>query len=334
MKSSRILVTGAAGEIAHSLLGRLSEPVVALDIRKPEHPLPSGAEFVQGSITDKQFLESLSQKYSFSTIFHLAALLSSGSEDNPLHAHDVNVNGSLNMLQLAREQSEAENRAVKFILASTVAVYGIREPNNKLDAGKVSEDQFLDPVSIYGINKLYVENLGRYFSERIRSSNQSRLDFRAVRFPGILSSDTVPTSGTSDYGPLMLHAAAKGESYGCFVPEDAVLNFMVMPDAVSALLALSQAKSSALSRRVYNATSFSLTAEEIRAEVLKAFPEAHIYFEPVEWRTKLIQTWPMDTDDSAARADWGWKPEFDRERAFHEYLVPGVRRKYSKENGV
>ena len=328
MKKSCILVTGAAGEIGHSIIERLSDPVLAVDIREPSDPLPEHVTFVKGSITDTDFLDSLNDRYSFSRIIHLAGLLSSGSEENPMHAHDVNVNGSLNLLQLARKQSEEENRNVMFVFASTIAVYGVRHPADKNSAGRVREDQFLEPVSMYGINKLYIEKLGRYFSEDVRATNKPRIDFRAVRFPGILSSDTVPTSGTSDYGPLMLHAAAKGEHYSCFVPENATLNFIVMPDAVEALLGIADAAPESLTRRIYNVTSFSVSAADIHEEVCKAFPDAKISFEPVEWRVALIDSWPIDTNDDSARADWNWQPKFDRERAFHDYLVPGVRRKY------
>lgn len=324
MKKRQVLLTGASGEIGHSLIERLDGPVLALDLREPEHELPPQVEFLRGDITDREFIGSLADSYSFSAIFHLAALLSSGSEQNPVRAHEVNVNGSLNLLELARLQSERQNAAVQFLFASTAAVYGIRPPADKMSAGKVSEDQFLDPVSMYGINKLYVEHLGRYFYQR----SNGKVDFRAIRFPGILSADTVPTSGTSDYGPLMLHAAAKGEPYSCFVSKEAQLNFIAMPDAVEAFALLAAAPAEALSRRVYNVTGFSVSAAEILEEVLAAFPQASVQFEPVEWRDKLVGTWPLDTDDSRAAADWGWRAHYDRYRAFQEYLVPGVRKRY------
>ncbi|MCB0345031.1 MAG: NAD-dependent epimerase/dehydratase family protein [Bdellovibrionales bacterium] len=328
MKKTCVLVTGAAGEIGHNLIERLKQPILALDIVKPDQTLPSHVDFRQGSVTDKEFIKSLGDEFSFSAIIHLAGVLSSGSEEDPFHAHDLNVNGSLNMLHLAHSQAQTENRSPVFVFASTIAVYSINPPFDKFSAGKINEEQFLNPVSMYGMNKLYVERLGQYFSTTIRTNTGSRVDFRALRFPGILSAETVPTTGTSDYGPLMLHAAAKGEAYSCFVPEDATLNFMVMPDAVEALVGISGADAAALTRRVYNVTSFSVTAAEIKSQVLKAFPQAEISFDPVSWRTNLISSWPMDTDDSAARSDWGWIPRFNREQSFQDYLVPGVRRKY------
>ena len=157
------------------------------------------------------------------------------------------------------------------------------------------------------------------------------LDFRSVRFPGLISAFTVPSGGTSDYGPEMLHAAARGVPYACFVREDAQIPFMAMPDAIKALLDLAKAPANALTRRVYNVTSFSLTASQFRQEVLKYFPQARISFDPDLKRNQIIDSWPADLNDHDARRDWSWQPDYDIERAFSEYLVPNIRRRYQKQ---
>ena len=338
-----VLISGANGEIGHSLINHyLKDPgthVVALDLRPSGEQYPaSRVTQVQGDILDQTLIQNLGKQFSFDTIFHLAALLSTGGEKNPLRAHQVNVEGSFNLLNTAREQSEQRGRSVTFIFPSTIAIYGIPTQSAKDAAGAVREDQFLAPITMYGTNKLYVENLGRYFTHYFRfleeSSAGNRIDFRAVRLPGIVSATTVPTGGTSDYGPEMLHAAAQGKTYNCFVTPEARLPFMVMPDAILALTSLAAAPQSALSQQIYNVTSFSLTAEEIRREVLKYFPNASIGYQVHPKRNSIVASWPGNTDDSAARKDWGWKPQFDKEAAFKNYLVPAIIERYSTTSKI
>jgi threonine 3-dehydrogenase len=155
------------------------------------------------------------------------------------------------------------------------------------------------------------------------------VDFRAVRFPGLISALTVPTGGTSDYAPEMIHAAAKGEPYACFVREDTRIPFMAMPDAVTALLQLAHAPQEVLTRSVYNVRAFSLTAGQIRDRVLQAFPTAQISFDQTDKkRQAIVDSWPADIDDSAARQDWGWRPEYNADKAFNEYLIPQIAQRY------
>jgi threonine 3-dehydrogenase len=187
---------------------------------------------------------------------------------------------------------------------------------------------------MYGCNKLYCELLGIYYNQYYRQLAAERpvmLDFRSVRFPGLVSAFTVPSGGTSDYGPEMLHAAAKGEPYACFVREDAEIPFMAMPDAVKALLDIAKAPTENLCRRVYNVTSFSLTAGEFRDQVVKYFPEAQITFEPDVKRQGIIDSWPAGLNDNDARRDWGWQPDYGVQRSFEEYLVPNIRKRYQHD---
>jgi nucleoside-diphosphate-sugar epimerase len=175
--------------------------------------------------------------------------------------------------------------------------------------------------------------LGSYFSrhyKQLAAEQPPTIDFRCVRFPGLISAITVPSGGTSDYAPEMLHAAAQGQPYACFVREEARIPFMVMPDAVRALLQLAHAPRARLTRQVYNVTSFSLSAAEVRERVLGAFGDAEITFDPDVKREAIIDSWPADIDDSAARMDWNWRPEYEVDRAFDEYLIPHIRRRYAQ----
>jgi nucleoside-diphosphate-sugar epimerase len=187
-------------------------------------------------------------------------------------------------------------------------------------------------MTMYGCNKLYCEHLGRYFTYYARQlgalSGASRLDFRAVRFPGLISADTLPMGGTSDFGPEMIHSAARGIPYSCFVDPDTRIPFMAMPDAVRALLDLARADGSRLSTRVYNVGAFNPSAAEIASRVEQAFPRARIDYAPDAVRSKIVASWPEDLDDGRAQADWGWCPAYDWQRAFDEYLVPGIDARY------
>jgi nucleoside-diphosphate-sugar epimerase len=185
---------------------------------------------------------------------------------------------------------------------------------------------------MYGCNKLYCEELGRYYGryyKQLAAITPLRVDFRAVRFPGLISAFTVPSGGTSDYAPEMIHAAAQGEAYQCFVRPDSRIPFMAMPDGVEALLALAAAPRERLTRTAYNVRAFNPSAEEIRHVVLRAFPTAEISYQVDTKRQGIVDSWPEDVDDSAARRDWGFAPAYDFDRAFREYLIPNIRERYS-----
>jgi nucleoside-diphosphate-sugar epimerase len=339
MRKKVILITGANGEVGHGLIHQLSgmadmPPVIVLDIRGlDDHMRPRVYETIVGDILDTALLETLINEYEIETVYHLAALLSTHSEFNPEVAHRVNVQGTVNLLRMATEQSHLRGQTVKFIFPSSIAVYGLPDLPTKAAAGAISEEQFLNPTTMYGCNKLYCEHLGRYYTFHYRqlavTDELYRVDFRAVRFPGLISALTLPTGGTSDYAPEMLHAAAQGKPYACFVREDTRIPFMAMPDAITALLALANAPAERLSQRVYNVTSFSPTAAEIRDLTLSTFSGAHITFQPHMKRQAIVDSWPADLDDSAARRDWGWQPKYDLRAAFDEYLIPTIAKRYA-----
>jgi nucleoside-diphosphate-sugar epimerase len=337
IRTPAVLVTGANGEMGHGLIERLAadgiSSIIAIDVRPVDPALASKcAATIAGDILDQRLLERLQSEFEIHSIFHLAALLSTRAEFTPEAAHRVNVEGTLHLLKIAIEQSQWHGSRVKFIFPSSIAVYGLPDLATKAKAGKVREDDYTNPVTMYGCNKLYCEHLGRYYAAYYRQlaadQKHDGVDFRAIRFPGLISAVTVPSGGTSDYAPEMLHAAAQGKPYNCFVKEDRTIPFMAMPDAIDAILKLHDAPHDRLSRVVYNIGAFSLSAGEIRDIVLNAFPSANIGYVPDDKRQAIVDSWPADVDDSAARRDWGLAPVYDAKRAFNEYLIPGIRQRY------
>lgn len=336
MRKKVTLITGVSGEVGLALVKRLAiegdQDLLTLDIRPIPQEYSQYSNHIQGDILDKSLLNRLISEFEIATIFHMAALLSTRGEFTPVAAHQVNVEGTMGLLQFAAEQSEWRGDPVMFIFPSSIAAYGMPDLETKSQFPKVREWEWNYPITMYGCNKLYCEMLGTYFSRDYRQLAAERpqmLDFRCVRFPGLISAFTVPGGGTSDYGPEMLHAAANGEPYSAFVRPDTQIPFMAMPDAVTALLLLSQAPKSALSRKVYNVTSYNLTATEFRDQVLEAFPDAKIDFKPDIKRQKIVDSWPADLNDNDARRDWGWQPEYDIDRSFDEYLIPNIVKRYS-----
>jgi threonine 3-dehydrogenase len=334
-----VLVTGASGEMGHGLIERLSErgglDILALDIRElPQEIRSRCAHTIVGDILDQFLLGRLVSEFEIHAVFHLAALLSTRSEFTPETAHQVNVGGTLNLLKLAVEQSRWHGQRVKFMFPSTIAIYGVPDLATKTKSGAVHEGQFLMPSTMYGANKLYCEHLGRYYSRHYRQlaveKERAGIDFRSIRFPGLISAFTVPSGGTSDYAPEMIHAAAQDQEYACFVREDTRIPFMAMPDGIDALLKLMDAPSEALSRSVYNTGAFNPSAGEIAELTRRAFPKAKITFQPDLKRQGIVDSWPADVDDTAARKDWGFKPAYDLALTFNEYLVPNIRRRYAR----
>lgn len=333
MREEGILITGASGEIGHALIdllhGRAAGQVLTLDLRPLEGEIASKvARTYVGSILDRNLLDTILSEYKVTTIIHLAALLSTRSEFTPVVAHEVNVDGTLYMLEFARSEAQSHGETVKFFYPSSIAAFGLPDVATKNAAGAVGEDDFNTPTTMYGCNKLSCEHLGRYYSYHYKQLDVAgvpgAVDFRSLRFPGLISAFTTPSGGTSDYAPEMLHAAAHGTPYDCFVRPDARIPFMAMPDAVTAILQLMDAPREKLSRQVYNLQAFNPSAGEIRDIVLKHFPQAELGFELDAKRMAIVDSWPAAVDDQAARKDWGFAPEYGIDRVFPDYLIPGI----------
>ncbi len=337
MRTPVTLITGANGEIGHGLIHRLTEfgntSIISLDLNPLSPALASKVtRHIMGSILDEQLLDRILVEYEIDHVYHLAALLSTRSEFAPMMAHRVNVEGTIAMLEFAQRQGESHGRPVLFLYPSSIAVYGMPSLEAKNRVGKVKEEEFLHPTTMYGCNKLYCEQIGNYYSrhyKQLAAEPQSgKIDFRCIRFPGLISAFTVPSGGTSDFAPEMLHAAAQNQPYACFVRPDSRIPFMTMPDSIDALLKLAQAPREQLTRTVYNIGAFNPSAAEIREIILRAFPQAEITTQVDAKRQGIIDSWPMDVDDSAARNDWGFAPHYDLQLAFEEYLIPNIRKRY------
>jgi nucleoside-diphosphate-sugar epimerase len=334
-----VLITGAGGEIGHGLITRLAErgdrAIVTLDVTRLDPTMAAMVDReITGSILDRGVLDRVLSEFRVELVFHLAALLSTRSEFTPVTAHQVNVEGTLNMLEFAQHEGESHGRPVVFMYPSSIAAYGLPDADAKAAAGKVKEDEWAFPTTMYGCNKLYCEQMGRYYAKYYKQlaaqPHSGRVDFRCVRFPGLISAVTVPSGGTSDYAPEMIHAAAKGQPYECFVRPDTRIPFMAMPDGVDALMTFASAPRERLSRYAYNVAAFNPSAGEIRDVVLRAFPAAHVDWEIDQKRQAIVDSWPADVDDSSARRDWGFAPRYDFQQALEDYLLPTIRERYSR----
>lgn len=338
MRKRVALITGANGEVGHGLIRELSEtgdtPLLALDIKRVDESLrPHVSTAIEGNILDQNLLDYLNSQYQITTIYHLAAFLSTRAEFTPEAAHRVNVQGTINLLQLAIEQSQWQEKPVKFVFPSSIAAYGMPDLDTKNRVPAVSEDEYTKPITMYGCNKLYCEHIGRYYGNHYRQlaprPDEVFVDFRSLRFPGLISAFTMPSGGTSDYVPEMLHNAAGKKPYAAFVRPDTSIPFMAMPDAIRSLLMLAGSPRENLTQSVYNVTSFTISAQEAADKVRAGFPSADITFKVDENRQRIVDSWPAALDDSVARKDWGWSPEYDLNSAFEDYLFPNLRAQYA-----
>jgi len=337
MTEQLVLVTGACGEIGQALIQGLARKGGYRIVTSDLAPLPDSikelsSEHVQGDLVYKikTFYD-----YDFDVIFHLAASLSSKAEVASEEAHRINVEGTMQLLMLAAYRSEKYHKSVKFLFPSSIAAYGMGSIDMKRSAGAVLEEEYNTPHTMYGCNKLYCEKLGMYYGKffgqkHLDENPPHMLDFRAIRFPGLISAFTLPSGGTSDYGPEMLHAAAQDKPYACFVREDSKISFMAMPDAIKSLLMLVDVPREKLTHQIYNIAAFAITAGEFRDRAVKAFPGAQITFEPNPRRQGIVDSWPEDVDDTLARTEWNWTPDYDVDKFFDDYFLPEIRKRYGK----
>ncbi|HYO89242.1 MAG TPA: NAD-dependent epimerase/dehydratase family protein [Candidatus Limnocylindrales bacterium] len=329
MQTDAILITGANGELGRALIAHLQQasgrPLVTLDVRPPDAAIEGVVERAYvGDILDKQLITEVFGTHRFRQVFHFAALLSTAAERDPARAHAVNVEGTLNLMHALLAQHRDSEAPAGFFYPSSIAVYGLPGADEKGRTPPINETQYLSPETMYGCNKRYCELVGSYYAGRTGAT----LDFRCLRYPGLISAETVPSGGTSDFGPEMLHAAAQGLPYAAFVRPDTTIPFMTMPDAVKALIALTSAPRERLKQHVYNVTAFSLSARDIAARAEVAFPGAQITYVPVPARQRILDSWPAAVDDRAARRDWGWFPDYDADSAFNTYLIPAITAHY------
>jgi threonine 3-dehydrogenase len=297
MKQSRILITGAGGQIGTVLTDALrqafgADNVLATDLRDLG---PQAGPTAILDALNPEALAELVNKWEITQIYHLAAILSATGEKNPLWAWDINMRSLFNVLETARATG-----VQKVYYPSSIAVFG-------REAAKFDTPQFevLIPETVYGISKVAGENWANYYFRRYG------LDVRSLRYPGIIGYQSLPGGGTTDYAVDIYHYAVRGETFTCFLSADTALPMLYMPDAIRATLELMEAPAENIRvRSSYNLAGMSFTPAEIAASIQKQVPDFRIQYAP-DFRQTIADSWPASIDDSAARQDWGWKPMYD-----------------------
>ena len=296
-----ILVTGSVGQIGSELTMALRERYGAQNViatgRKtaPSAQLRDSGPFHFIDVAKRESVLEIVDKYKVDTIVHMAAILSAAGEKNPQLAWDVNMNGLYNILEVAREREMA-----RVIVPSSIAVFGKGCP-----ADDTPQETVLKPTTMYGVTKVAGELLGDYYVRRFH------VDCRGLRYPGIISSETLPGGGTTDYAVEIFYEAIRHKRYTCFLKADTGLPMMYMPDCLKATVDLMVAPFEKLEHHCdFNVGAFSVTPAKLAAEIKKHIPEFTIAYEP-DFRQAIADSWPNSLDDSAARKEWGWKPAFD-----------------------
>jgi len=314
----RILVTGADGQIGSELTPALRarygvENVIATDIAEPCPALCDGGPFEFLDVTQKGAIAAVVDRFQIDTIYHMAAILSATGERKPLLAWDVNVNGVYKILEVARER-----KISRVFYPSSIAAFGPETPKDD-----VPQETVMRPTTMYGVTKVTGEMLGNYYVRRFG------MDVRSVRYPGIISSETPPGGGTTDYAVEIFYEAIKHRKYTCFVRADTVLPMMYMPDCIRATIMLMETDLSQLRHHAdFNLAGLSFSAGELAAEIKKHIPEFECEFKP-DFRQDIADSWPRTIDDSAAREEWGWEPEYDLAAMVGDMLEK-LERKYQE----
>ncbi len=297
----RILVTGACGQIGSELTLALrerygGENVVATGRKtQPSEALGASGPFEFIDVAQRETVEQVVQKYHIDTIVHMAAILSAVGEQKPHLAWDVNINGLYNVLEVARERE-----LTQVFCPSSIAVFGPETPRDD-----TPQETILRPKTMYGVTKVAGELLCDYYVRRFG------VDARGVRYPGIISSETLPGGGTTDYAVEIFYKAIETGRYTCFLREDTVLPMMYMPDCIKATMDLMEADFEQLTHHAdFNLAAFSFSPAELAAEIRKHIPGFTVEYEP-DFRQQIADSWPKSIDDSAAREEWGWQPGYD-----------------------
>jgi len=297
----KILVTGATGQIGSELTMALRKKhgrdnVVAVGHkRKPSDELLSSGPFEFVDVGEKESLEKVVKRYSVDTVYHLAAVLSATGEQNPQAAWSVNMGSLYNVLEIAREQG-----LTRVFWPSSIAVFGLSTPRTS-----TPQETVMLPGTMYGVTKVAGELLCNYYAVKYG------VDVRGVRYPGIISSETPPGGGTTDYAVEIFYEAIKKKRYTCFVREDTVLPMMYMPDCLKSTMDLMEADASRVKRHdSYNVAGMSFSAGQLAAEIKKHIPDFRCDYKP-DFRQNIADSWPMSIDDSQARKEWGWKPSYN-----------------------
>ena len=298
--NKRILITGAGGQIGTELTLALrqkhgGDQVIASDLRPLPPPLSANGPTEYLDVTNREALAALVRQYQVSTIYHMAAILSASGEEKPILAWNVNIGGLNNVLEVARDL-----RVKQIFHPSSIAAFGPETPKEN-----TPQQTILRPTTMYGITKVASELLGAYYNQRYN------IDVRGIRYPGVISSETLPGGGTTDYAVEIFYEAIRTGHYTCFVREDTVLPMIYMPDCIRATLKLMEADPNRLKYATeYNVAGLSFSAGQLVDEIRKHIPRFTCTFRP-DFRQQIADSWPRTINDTPARQEWDWKPQYD-----------------------
>ncbi len=313
----RILVTGSYGQIGTELIGAMrkkygGDNVIATGRKKPPAILTRDGPYLQLDIMDMNQLQAMLVDQNIDIVIHNASLLSGTGEKNPQLAFHTNIVGSYNVLEAVRILGLDQ-----VMIPSSIAAFG---PNTPRD--NTPNDVIMRPTTAYGVSKVFIELWGEYYVQRYG------MDFRSLRYPGIISSEALPGGGTTDYAVEIFYEALKNKKYTSFLDEGTYLPMMYMPDCIKCTIDLIEAPVEKLIHKSYNITAMSFSPDEIAAEIKKHIPEFEMSYEP-DFRQQIAETWPKSLDDSVAQEEWGWKPDYDLAA-----MVKDMLEKLSKKLGV
>jgi nucleoside-diphosphate-sugar epimerase len=309
MVKDKILVIGASGQIGVELTLALRKiygnaNVVASDLREQNPLLEGTGPYVSMDVMNKEMLHVQVIRQGITQVYLLAAILSATGEKNPGLAWNLNMQGLLNVLDIAREE-----KLHKVYWPSSIAVFGPTSPKRDCP-----QQTIIEPSTVYGISKYAGEFWCNYFHRRFG------VDVRSLRYPGLISYKSPPGGGTTDYAIEIFHEALQEKKYNCFLNENTYLPMMYMPDAIRATIELMEAPAAGISIRTsYNLSAMSFSPKEIAASISRHIPDFKISYDP-DYRQAIADSWPQSIDDSVARKDWGWKEEYNLERMTSDML--------------
>ena len=314
----RVVVTGATGQIGSELVVELREIIGGDNVlalghsRRPGPKMERSGPYIALDITDREALEAAIKEFAPDALFHLAAVLSGVGESDPPRVWNLNVGGLQNVLETARKNQ------LRVFWPSSIGVFGRGYPRDR-----TPQETVLLPITMYGVTKVTGELLCDYYHRKYG------VDVRSVRYPGIISTETLPGGGTTDYAVEIFYEAIKHRRYRCFVREDTRLPMMYMPDCIDAAMKIMLAPESRISRRdAYNVDDLNFSAGELAAEIQRYLPDLQVSYEP-DYRQTIADSWPHSLDDSEARRDWGWSPKHDL-RSMTKDMLTKLERKHKE----